>query len=36
MSLKEKELKSVEQERDLGIIIHQNGKSSAPMHNSCK
>ena len=24
-----KELKSVEQERDLGIIIHQNGKTSA-------
>ena len=24
-----KELKSVEQERDLGIIIHQNGKSAA-------
>jgi hypothetical protein len=24
-----KELKSVEQERDLGVIIHQNGKSSA-------
>ena len=24
-----KDLKSVEQERDLGIIIHQNGKSSA-------
>ena len=24
-----KELKSVEQERDLGIIIHQNGKTAA-------
>ena len=24
-----KELNSVEQERDLGVIIHQNGKSSA-------
>ena len=32
-----KELKSVEQERDLGIIIHQNGKTSAQCTiHSCK
>ena len=28
-----KELKSVEQERDLGIIIHQNGEASAQWKN---